>query len=266
MSPVLNIPLNQIHDHPLNKQVFGQVDDGLLDSIEVVDIVQPLVVARMSANSYRLISGHRRKMAAQVAGMADVPCIVHTVTPDVMDIMWAEANNQREWTTEAKLRWVKYREKCLKLAKNKDETDGGQICPLERTREKVAKEVGISRRKADAGIAVVNAIDEAEAAGDTETATELRETLNKKSVNAAKNKVPKPKKSRKKQASEKNPAPIANSLITKHISVLARGIDDVAELCGWQRKSKRVGHHRSANDAINQLSGALKEMAKGNLE
>ena len=77
-----NIPIGQLKDHPLNKQVFGkeQVDD-LSESIGRVGIEQPLTVAQVG-DVFRVVSGHRRKAAAIRLKMEDVPCYVRTDLAD----------------------------------------------------------------------------------------------------------------------------------------------------------------------------------------
>ena len=58
---------------------------------------------------------------------------------------------------------------------------------------------------------------------------------------------------------EKSPAKLVDQLTRKFISPLVRGIDNVATMNGGKGK-----WHKQANDALNSLIGATKEMRKGN--
>lgn len=69
----------------------------------------------------------------------------------------------------------------------------------------------------------------------------------------------------KRKPKEINPASSVDVAFKQHFSPLCRIIDDIAEQCGWKRKTRRIGYHKAANDALNALSAALKEMKKGNL-
>ncbi len=55
-------------------------DRGLVESVRQDGIIQPLlVVLRAEGGPYQLIDGHRRRAAAEVAGLQTVPCIVLSV-------------------------------------------------------------------------------------------------------------------------------------------------------------------------------------------
>jgi ParB family transcriptional regulator, chromosome partitioning protein len=68
----------------------------LADSIRAQGVVQPIVVRPIGAEGYEIIAGERRWRAAQLAGLADVPCVVRDV-PDRAAIAMALIENiQRE--------------------------------------------------------------------------------------------------------------------------------------------------------------------------
>lgn len=54
---------------------FGDMDD-LAQSIAQVGIIEPLVVAKRGAR-FEVVAGHRRLIAARLAGLTTVPCVVH---------------------------------------------------------------------------------------------------------------------------------------------------------------------------------------------
>lgn len=74
---VLFLPLRAIHPNPAQpRAVFSQEPmEELAASIRLYGILQPLTVRR-TGTGYELIAGERRLRAANMAGLAEVPCIV----------------------------------------------------------------------------------------------------------------------------------------------------------------------------------------------
>lgn len=72
------IPVELLDDHEEN--TIFRMDDGNLEhlakAVKSRGILQPLLVRAKPDGRYRVIAGHRRKMAALLAGLKEVPCIV----------------------------------------------------------------------------------------------------------------------------------------------------------------------------------------------
>lgn len=85
---------------PFPNHPFGVRDDldmeQLIESIQEHGIPSPLTVRVVSDGMFELISGHRRKHAAEIAGLVDVPCIVKDLTDDEAVIAMVDSNLQRE--------------------------------------------------------------------------------------------------------------------------------------------------------------------------
>ena len=85
---------------PFPNHPFGVRDDQdmeqLVESIQEHGILSPLTVRVVSDGMFELISGHRRKHAAEIAGLVDVPCIVKDLTDDEAVIAMVDSNLQRE--------------------------------------------------------------------------------------------------------------------------------------------------------------------------
>jgi len=65
--------------------------------IETPAIVRPInTTATDFANSYEMISGHRRKLACTLAGLETMPVIIRNMTDDEAVIAMVSANRQRE--------------------------------------------------------------------------------------------------------------------------------------------------------------------------
>lgn len=71
------IPLDKIKDpeRPMRSNLTPESVDELVFSIKEVGIIQPLVVCK-SGESYEVIAGHRRLLAAEIAGLIEAPCVV----------------------------------------------------------------------------------------------------------------------------------------------------------------------------------------------
>ena len=70
--------------------------ERLAESIAGNGVLVPLTVRASSAERYELVSGHRRKRAAELAGLASVPCIVRAMNDDEAVIAMVDSNLQRE--------------------------------------------------------------------------------------------------------------------------------------------------------------------------
>lgn len=68
----------------------------LIESVAEHGILVPLTVAKTEGDSFRLVSGHRRKHAAEALGIEEVPCIVRELTDDEAIIEMVDSNLQRE--------------------------------------------------------------------------------------------------------------------------------------------------------------------------
>lgn len=90
-------PLGRVHANPLNPR--GELDpDTLLElaaSIREKGVLTPLLAAPRGRD-VRVVAGHRRRTAAALAGLKEVPVIVHDFTDgEQLEIMLVE-NLQRE--------------------------------------------------------------------------------------------------------------------------------------------------------------------------
>ena len=80
--------------HPYRVQEDAAMDE-LVESIRVHGILSPLL-ARPKGEGCELVSGHRRRLAAQKLGMPTVPVLVREMTDDEAVILMVDSNLQRE--------------------------------------------------------------------------------------------------------------------------------------------------------------------------
>ena len=69
--------------------------DELVESVRTYGILSPLL-ARPKGEGYELVSGHRRRLAAQKLGLSTVPVLVREMTDDEAVILMVDSNLQRE--------------------------------------------------------------------------------------------------------------------------------------------------------------------------
>ena len=86
--------LSPFAKHPYRVQEDAAMDD-LVESIRVHGVLSPLL-ARPKGEGYELVSGHRRRLAAQKLGLPTVPVLVREMTDDEAVILMVDSNLQRE--------------------------------------------------------------------------------------------------------------------------------------------------------------------------
>ena len=115
-------------DHP-----FRVVDDeAMLRTVESVSqfgVIVPAIVRPREEGGYEIVSGHRRKHAAELAGLTEIPVIVRDLDDDAATILMVDSNLQRETLLPSERAWA-YRMKAeaieRTLGRPKKE---GQIVP-----------------------------------------------------------------------------------------------------------------------------------------
>ena len=84
---------------PFQKHPYQVREDAalseLMESIRTHGVLSPLL-ARPKGDGYELVSGHRRRLAAQKLGLPTVPVLVREMTDDEAVILMVDSNLQRE--------------------------------------------------------------------------------------------------------------------------------------------------------------------------
>lgn len=95
---VQSIPINEIQ--PFRNHPFTVVDNEdmakIVESIDKVGTIAPLLARPLPDGGYELISGHRRLEACRKLGLENIPVIVREMTDDEAVIAMVDANLQRE--------------------------------------------------------------------------------------------------------------------------------------------------------------------------
>ena len=86
--------LSPFAKHPYRVQEDAAMDE-LVESVRTHGILSPLL-ARPKGEGCELVSGHRRRLAAQKLGLPTVPVLVREMTDDEAVILMVDSNLQRE--------------------------------------------------------------------------------------------------------------------------------------------------------------------------
>ena len=95
---IQQIPLSELHTpqiHPF-KVTNDEKMQEMAESIKKYGVMTPAIVRPLETGGYELVSGNRRKYAAEMAGLATLPAIVRDLDDDAAIILMVDANLQRE--------------------------------------------------------------------------------------------------------------------------------------------------------------------------
>ncbi len=94
---IIDIEIDLIDDFP--DHPFHVRDDEdmmqLVESIREHGIMTPATVTRKAGDRYEMVSGHRRKHAAELAGLTAIPCEIVELSHDDAVLRMVESNFQR---------------------------------------------------------------------------------------------------------------------------------------------------------------------------
>ena len=68
----------------------------MVDSVKQYGVLVPALVRPKADGGYEMVAGHRRKCAATLAGISEMPCIIRNLTDDEATIIMVDSNLQRE--------------------------------------------------------------------------------------------------------------------------------------------------------------------------
>ena len=87
--------ISEFPNHPFKvKQDEAMAE--MVDSVKQYGVLVPALVRPKADGGYEMVAGHRRKCAAMLAGITEMPCIVRNLTDDEATIIMVDSNLQRE--------------------------------------------------------------------------------------------------------------------------------------------------------------------------
>ena len=98
LEKVVNLSPAEISDfpnHPFKVRMDAAMQE-MAESVKQYGVLVPTLVRPKPEGGYEMVAGHRRKKAADLAGLAEIPCIVRQLTDDEATIIMVDSNLQRE--------------------------------------------------------------------------------------------------------------------------------------------------------------------------
>ena len=98
LEKIVNLSPAEISDFP-NHPFKVRMDEAMqemTESVKQYGFLVPTLVRPKPEGGYEMVAGHRRKKAADLAGLAEIPCIVRQLTDDEATIIMVDSNLQRE--------------------------------------------------------------------------------------------------------------------------------------------------------------------------
>lgn len=95
---IREIPLNEIDDmpdHPFKVRMDDEDMMELVESIKAYGVLTPTILRQKEDGRYECAAGHRRRAAAEQAGLSTIPSEVRDITHDEAIIIMAHTNRQR---------------------------------------------------------------------------------------------------------------------------------------------------------------------------
>ena len=98
LEKVVNLSPSEISDfpnHPFKVRMDAAMQE-MTESVKQYGVLVPALVRPKPEGGYEMVAGHRRKTAADLAGLAEIPCIVRQLTDYEATIIMVDSNLQRE--------------------------------------------------------------------------------------------------------------------------------------------------------------------------
>lgn len=149
--------LTPFEKHPYQVREDTAMDE-LVESIRVHGVLSPLL-ARPKGEDYELVSGHRRRLAAQKLGLPTVPVLVREMSDDEAVILMVDSNLQRENLLASEKAFA-YKMKLEAMNRQGRRTDltSTTVVPKFRSNEVIGKESGESRETVRRYIRLTNLV------------------------------------------------------------------------------------------------------------
>ena len=87
LEKVVNLSPSEISDfpnHPFKVRMDAAMQE-MTESVKQYGVLVPALVRPKPEGGYEMVAGHRRKTAADLAGLAEIPCICLLYTSDAAD-------------------------------------------------------------------------------------------------------------------------------------------------------------------------------------
>jgi ParB family chromosome partitioning protein len=147
---IIYLPLNELFPFPHHP--FKVLDDEkmqqMIESVKENGIIVPGLVRERKGGGYELVSGHRRKHAAEIAGLETMPVIVKELSDDEAVVAMVNANLQREEILPSEKAFAyKMKMEALSHQGKNDKTTSRQVVDKLKSADMIGRDTGESGRQ-----------------------------------------------------------------------------------------------------------------------
>jgi len=137
--------LQPFRNHPFQVKSDEEMK-RLCDSIREYGILTPLMARPKDGGGYEIVSGHRRKAAAEILGLGKLPVLVRDMTDDEAVLLMVDSNIQRENLLPSEKAFAyKMKLEAIKHQGTRTDLTSAQLVPKLPAREIIANEIGVNR-------------------------------------------------------------------------------------------------------------------------
>ena len=112
----------------------------LVDSVRKYGVLVPALVRPKEDGGYEMVAGHRRKFAAALAELTEIPCIVRNLTDDEATIIMVDSNLQRETILPSEKAFA-YKMKLDAMKRQGQRSDLTSATKLQKSAGKTSREI-----------------------------------------------------------------------------------------------------------------------------
>ena len=160
---VQQIPVSELF--PFKNHPFKVLDDDAMtrtvESISQFGVLAPLIARPRPEGGYEIISGHRRKHAAELAHLDTLPVIVRNMEDDAATILMVDSNLQREHILPSERAFAyKMKLEAIKNQGARSDLTSSQVGMKLQALDIVGQEAGDSRNQVHRFIRLTNLVPE----------------------------------------------------------------------------------------------------------
>ncbi len=112
----------------------------MVDSVRKYGVLIPALVRPKEDGGYEMVAGHRRKFAAALAELTEIPCIVRNLTDDEATIIMVDSNLQRETILPSEKAFA-YKMKLDAMKRQGQRSDLTSATKLQKSAGKTSREI-----------------------------------------------------------------------------------------------------------------------------
>ena len=120
----------------------------MVDSVKQYGVLVPALVRPKADGGYEMVAGHRRKCAATLAGITEMPCIVRNLSDDEATIIMVDSNLQRETILPSEKAFAyKMKLEAMKRQGQRSDLTSPPLVSKSRSNEELGQKNGDSREQ-----------------------------------------------------------------------------------------------------------------------